>query len=137
MSCLKWRILIMGDRTEPSREGALEVLKGTANQPRIALDKARINIGRTAEVYRTDGPSRKNDLAFEEAGDINTTVSREHAHIRFDAKSGQYRLFNDRGSNLWVIRDGLSQSIHRDARGFLLHDGDEIHLGRAVLRFTT
>ena len=61
-------------------------------------------------------------------------------------KSGEYRLFNDRSYNptsknancgLWIIRDGLSHEVHRGARGTKLEPGDEIHLGRAVLRFVS
>ena len=73
------------------------------------------------------------------------TVSREHAHIAFHKRSGEYRLYNDRwykqghkgdgGCGLWIIRDGLSQEVHRNARGTRLQHGDEIHLGRAVVKF--
>lgn len=123
----------------PAVRARLIVERGSANIAELVLDKTRTNIGRSAEVYRTDGPSRRNDLAFDEAGDLNSTVSREHAHILLDSKTGQYRLFNDRwdvrNAGLWVLRDGLSQAVRRDVRGFLLQDGDEIHLGRAVLKF--
>jgi hypothetical protein len=121
--------------------GKLLVVAGTANQSELVLSKARTNIGRTEEVYRQEGPSRRNDLAFTEENEINRTVSREHAHILYSQKSGEYRIFNDRWykgqSNcaLWIVRDGLSQPVHRSARGTLLHAGDEIHLGNAVLRF--
>jgi pSer/pThr/pTyr-binding forkhead associated (FHA) protein len=117
------------------------VLAGTAKQSELVLSKARTNIGRTEEVYRQEGPSRRNDLAFTEENEINRTVSREHAHILYSQKSGEYRIFNDRWykgqSNcaLWIVRDGLSQPVHRSARGTLLQAGDEIHLGNAVLRF--
>jgi hypothetical protein len=128
----------------PKRGGRIVVLKGGANHPELPLSKVRTNIGRTADVYRTDGPSRRNDLAFDEASDISRTVSREHAHITFSKKTGEYRIFNDRaydpnakGSTcgLWIIRDGLSHEVHRGARGVRLETGDEIHLGRAVLAF--
>jgi hypothetical protein len=33
------------------------------------------------------------------------------------------------------VRDGLSQPVHRNTRGAVLKDGDEIHLGRAIVRF--
>src|SRR6185369_4988020 len=46
----------------PKRTGRLHVAKGSANHKDLPLSKARTNIGRSAEVYRTDGPSRKNDL---------------------------------------------------------------------------
>ena len=130
----------------PTRRAArLVVMRGAANQAELVLNKARINIGRPIEVYRSDGPSRRNDLAFHESGEINGTVSREHAHILYSKTSGEYRLFNDRyykGSakmdeacGLWILRDGLSRAVHRNARGVRLQAGDEIHLGRAVVKF--
>ena len=124
-----------------ARPARLSVLQGAANQPEISLQKARTNIGRTIEVYRSARPSRRNDLAFTEDNETNRSVSREHAHILHSTKTGEYRLFNDRSykgeSNcgLWIVRDGLSQAVHRGTRGTLLKPGDEIHLGSAVLRF--
>lgn len=123
------------------RPAKLIVTQGTANQSDIQLEKLRTNIGRTAEVYRGSGPSRRNDLAFSEDSEINRTVSREHAHILYSYKTSEYRIFNDRtykgdrNCGLWIVRDGLSQPVHRGPRGTVLKSGDEIHLGSAVLRF--
>ena len=123
------------------RSAKLVVTHGSANRPEMPLEKIRTNIGRTAEVYRTAGPSRRNDLAFTEDNETNRSVSREHAHILYSQKAGEYRLFNDRtykgdaNCALWIVRDGLSQPVHRGTRGTLLKSGDEIHLGDAVLRF--
>lgn len=119
------------------------VVEGSANEREVPLIKARTNIGRTADVYRADGMSRRNDLAFAEDSEVNGTVSREHAHVLYDKNTGEYRLFNDRwykredkgGCGLWIVRDGLSQEVHRTSRGTKLEAGDEIHLGRAVVRF--
>ncbi len=128
----------------PARKASrLTVIKGTANDKEILLSKARTNIGRTVDVYRADGPSRRNDLAFTEENEISRSVSREHAHILFDKQTGEYRLYNDRrpkpggkdGCGLWIIRDGLSLEVHHNTRGTSLQPGDEIHLGRAVVRF--
>ena len=126
----------------PRRTARLVVVRGTASAAEVMLNKERVNIGRSAEVYRSDGPSRRNDLVFTED---NRTVSREHAHILHSKKTGEYRLYNDRwharGKNdggdcgLWIIRDGLSQEVHRNARGVKLQPGDEIQLGQAVVRF--
>ena len=126
----------------PRRTARLVVVRGTATSDEVLLNKERTNIGRTVEVYRAQGPSRRNDLAFSED---NGTVSREHAHILFSKKSGEYRLYNDRwyqhgkketaDCGLWIIRDGLSQEVHRSARGVKLQSGDEIQLGRALVRF--
>jgi hypothetical protein len=127
------------------RAARLMVVQGAAQEPEIALSKARTNLGRTVDVYRTEGPSRRNDLAFVGDTEINRTVSREHAHILVHKKTGEHRIFNDRwykaGANpdaqcgLWIIRDGLSLPVHRGARGVILQPGDEIHLGRAVVKF--
>src|SRR5262249_35887395 len=130
----------------PARKTArLVVIQGAASESEISISKARTNIGRTTDVYRMDGPSRRNDLAFTEDNEINRTVSREHAHILYSKKTGEYRLFNDRwrkpgakadsGCGVWIIRDGISQAVHHNARGTALKSGDEIHLGRAVTRF--
>ncbi len=147
----QWLSVETSARAEPppaavsKRAARLVVVKGEANHPEIALSKARTNLGRTADVYRTDGPSRRNDLAFSESDAISRTVSREHAHITYSKKTAEYRIFNDRSykpgvkpggtCGLWIIRDGLSYEVHRGERGARLEPGDEIHLGRAVLRF--
>jgi hypothetical protein len=129
----------------PRRPARLIVIEGKANQTEIALSKARTNIGRTVDVYRSEGMVRRNDLTFTEDTEINRTVSREHAHIVYDKATGEYRLFNDRwyqrdqggapACGIWIVRDGLSQEVHRTARGTKLEPGDEIHFGKAVARF--
>ncbi len=106
--------------------------------------RASISAGST-DVYKAEGLSRRNDLAFAEDNPINRTVSREHAHILHDKKTGEYRLFNDRwykrgnkaenNCGLWIVRDGMGQEVHRDTRGTRLLPGDEIHLGKAVVKF--
>jgi hypothetical protein len=134
------------DRNAPRsrRVASLVVLEGSANITELPIQKTRTNIGRTVDVYRSEGLFRRNDLAFAEDTEINRTVSREHAHIVFDKAGGEYRLFNDRwyrredataSCGIWLVRDGMSQEIHRTARGTRLLPGDEIHLGRAVVRF--
>ncbi len=143
----QWLVVQVESREAPpqpavvaGRTGRLVVVRGEANQPEVLLAKARTNIGRPVEVFKQDGPSRVNDLAFTEDSEINRTVSREHAHVLFRQQAGEYRIYNDRrarGGNcgLWIMRDGLSQEVHRTARGARLEHGDEIHLGSAVLRF--
>jgi hypothetical protein len=123
----------------------LLVCEGTANTAEIGLDQPRTNIGRVVDVYRSEGLHRRNDLAFVEDTEVNRSVSREHAHIVFDQVSGDYRLFNDRWyprggapqgeCGTWIVRGGMSQEVHRDSRGIKLEPGDEIHFGRAVVRF--
>jgi FHA domain len=120
----------------------LVVREGTANVPEIRLEKSRTNIGRMVDVLRSEGLFRRNDLAFAEDNEVNRSVSREHAHILYDKATGEYRLFNDRWYPLgghdcgtWIVRDGMSQEVHRNARGTKLEHGDEIHFGRAAVVF--
>jgi hypothetical protein len=123
--------------------GRLVVVEGDANAREIRLEKARTNIGRVVDVYRAEGIFRRNDLAFEAETEINRSVSREHAHIQYDRASGEYRLFNDRWYErgptgdcaTWIVRDGMSQEVHRTSRGTRLEDGDEIRFGKAVVMF--
>jgi hypothetical protein len=35
----------------------------------------------------------------------------------------------------YIIRDGFAIAVHRNARGTVLASGDQIQLGRALLRF--
>src|SRR5579872_3986356 len=70
------------------RAAKLNVTEGKANRAELSLDKMRTNIGRTVDVYRSEGLSRRNDLAFTEETDINRTVSREHAHVEYDEAGG-------------------------------------------------
>ena len=115
------------------------VVRGKANHESFVLDKFRTNIGRLPEL--TDFRQRvirRNDIVFEEGGDeANATVSRGHAHIRFDAAVGDYRICDD-GSEYGtrIFRDGRSIEIPPGGkRGERLNKGDEIYLGRACIRF--
>ena len=145
----EWLIVLAAsqDRKPPAGPpvARLVVREGTATVPEVRLDKARTNIGRVVDVYREHGLYRRNDLAFAEDTPVNHSVSREHAHILHDRAAGEYRLFNDRwyplagqgtaDCGIWVVRDGMSQEVHRNARGTKLEPGDEIHFGRAVVIF--
>lgn len=119
----------------------LVVQEGSANVTELPIEKARTNIGRVVDVYRDAGLHRRNDLAFEAETEVNRTVSREHAHIQHDRTTGEYRLFNDRWyghgeeCGIWIVRDGMSQEVHRNARGTKLEHGDEIHFARATVLF--
>jgi hypothetical protein len=125
---------------QPAPEAAparLVIVKGKAGQVEYALEKARVNLGRLAELTDADQRmTRRNDVVFEEGADeANATVSRKHAHIRRDG--ADYRLCDD-GSEFGtrVFRDGRSIDVPAgNRRGEKLRPGDEIYLGRACLRF--
>jgi len=115
---------------------------GTAKPNELSIDRPRINIGRTVEVYREgSGLARRNDVAFSEEDEISRSVSREHAHILRSQENGECRLVNDRvykgeaNCGTYIIRDGFAIAVHRNARGTVLVSGDQIQLGQALLRF--
>jgi hypothetical protein len=141
----KWLVVVAATQEVPPAakpSPRLVVREGVANVTELHLDKQRTNVGRSVDVFRSEGLYRRNDLAFSEDTEVNRSVSREHAHIIVDKASGEYRLFNDRwyplGSHdcgTWIVRDGLSQEVHRNSRGTKLEPGDEIHFGQAVVVF--
>jgi hypothetical protein len=140
-------VTVLSQRPAGTERGIarLVVREGAANVAELPVEKPRTNIGRVLDVYRSEGLFRRNDLVFAEDTPVNRTVSREHAHIRFDRATGEYRLFNDRWYPLsgpgaaecgtWIVREGMSLEVHRSARGTKLERGDEIHFGRAVVIF--
>ena len=116
----------------------IDVVKGKAERDEYVLEKARINIGRLAELTDADHRvTRRNDVVFEEGVDeANGTVSRRHAHIKLE--DGDYRICDD-GSEFGtrVFRDGRSIEVPAgNRRGEKLRPGDEIYLGRACVRFS-
>lgn len=119
--------------------GRLVVVRGKAAQENYTIEKSRINIGRMQEL--TDSQQRivrRNDIVFEEGGDdANATVSRAHAHIRFDRASGQYRICDDESEyGTRIFREGRSIEVPAgNRRGERLCAGDEVYVGRACLRF--
>lgn len=125
-----------GDAKRNSRPGAkLTVLRGQTDAAEYNIDSDRINLGRLKEVISDkEGLRRRNDVAFAET---ETTVSREHAFIRYDAETGQFQLYDSmsqRGTQ--VFRNGRRFEARKGpTHGFQLRSGDEIHLGDARVRF--
>jgi hypothetical protein len=115
----------------------LTVLKGTATQRVYEIEGTRAFLGRLEEVVDPDGRvRRRNDVAFLEVGEINSTVSREHARISWDAESGGYWLRAEQNaSGTRIYRGGRTIDVSsHDRRGVRLQPGDEIHLGRAAVK---
>jgi len=119
----------------------LTVLVGTAEQTTYSLAVAAdcINVGRSVEVRdRRHRIIRMNHIAFiEHGGEVNQSVSRQHAHITYDPHSGHYRLHDD-GSvhGTGVIRHGRTIAVPTGSHGVRLHSGDEVVLGDARVRVT-
>jgi hypothetical protein len=124
---------------EPVGEARLLVVRGKARQEAYTLTRPRTLIGRTEEL--TDPHHRivrRNDVVFDEAADeANATVSRTHAHIRYDPSAREYRIVDD-GSQYGtrIFPEGRAIDVPAgNRRGERLRPGDEIYLGRACLRF--
>jgi hypothetical protein len=115
----------------------LTVLKGVATQRVYELDGPRVFLGRLEEVVDPDGRvRRRNDVAFLEVGEVNSTVSREHARVSWDAETGGYWLRAEQNaSGTRIYRSGRTIDVSsHDRRGVRLQGGDEIYLGRACLK---
>jgi hypothetical protein len=117
----------------------LVTLAGLSSAPDFPVDRPHVNLGRVDEVLDSLGRAvRRNDLFFPEtAAEANASVSRAHAHIRFEGATGEWRIYDD-GSSLGtsVFREGRRIDVPAHAgRGVMLRAGDEIYLGQARLRF--
>ena len=117
----------------------LVTVTGVSSAPEFTLDRMRINLGREQEITDALGRAiRRNELFFpESAHEANPSVSRSHAHIRFDGSSGEWRIFDD-GSSIGttLFREGRRIDVPAHAgRGVALRPGDEIYLGQVRLLF--
>ena len=117
----------------------LHITNGRADRDEYSFRKARITLGRLADVVDAQQRLiRRNDVAFVESSEgPNPTVSRSHAHLEWDAADGAFRLFDDRSAQgTTVLRDGGIINVPRGlSKGVQLKPGDEIVLGRARVRF--
>ena len=126
----------------PSMQAAglsIAVLKGECERSEYAFTESTIAIGRTPEPVDAHGNIRRNHVAFVDTRDgISETVARAHARLQRDPETGAYHLFNEASSNPTVIlRAGRSIRVPaRDPRGLRVQSGDEVQLGRAVIRLT-
>lgn len=138
-----YRIDFLRTREAARREAArnarpnakLRVLQGESDAPEYPIVSDRVNIGRLKEVVgEREGLRRRNDIAF---ADSETTVSREHAYIRYNSDTGKFCLYDSssqRGTA--VFRQGRRLEVPKGAvRGVQLQSGDEIHVGKACLVF--
>jgi hypothetical protein len=113
------------------------VVRGVAERRTYSFPAKRIDFGRCAEVRDSRNRLiRTNHVAFTEgAGDVNQSVSRQHAHLSYEPGSGDFRLHDDGGGHgTGIVRDGRTVTVPRGSRGVRLHSGDEIVLGEARLR---
>jgi hypothetical protein len=113
------------------------VLKGAATSKTYHFTEPVISIGRTTNPTDDRGHVRRNRVAFLDKVDgITETVGRAHARLRFDPKSGDYHVLDEGSSNgTAVLRGGSTIPVPpRDPRGVRVQSGDELQVGRAVVR---
>ena len=122
----------------------IKVLNGEAERQTYLLDPGggRINIGREGRVRAAGNYMRKNSIVFK-PDERNRSVSRQHAHIEWEADSASFLIFADEGgippNNKMKVRTREGKLIKMQAIevGHRLQDGDQIILGDlAVLEFT-
>lgn len=141
--------------SEHYAKARIEVLAGQAAQREYILDpqqQLKFYIGRSKAPQLSTGKIQQNDIAFlnndepgfdERAGSSNGRVSRNHAYIVYDARTGSYLLYPDKGG---LPDNGNKLKVHTigDKVKWLniygvshcLCDGDQVELGgAAVLRF--
>ena len=117
----------------------ITVVKGQCEQGEYTYDEPVIAMGRLAEPTDALGQVRYNHVAFADTRDgINETVGRAHARLQFDASAGHYFLFNEGSSNpTSIIRAGRTIRVApRDPRGVRVQSGDQVQLGRALVKVT-
>ena len=122
-----------------SQPGQIEVrvLRGSMERWAYSLSAQRIDVGRGAEVRdHRNRLIRTNHVVFTEgAGDVNQTVSRKHAHIDYEPRTGQFRLHDDGSEHgTEIVRGGRTISVVRGTRGVRLQSDDEVVLGEARVR---
>lgn len=115
------------------------IVKGQCERTEYSFVEPLVGIGRTADPVDAHGNVRCNHVAFSDTRDgITETVARAHARIERDPTTGDYHLFNESGSNpTTILRGGRAMRVpSRDPRGLRLQSGDDVQLGRAVIRVT-
>ena len=117
----------------------IRVLQGAMERRAYSLIAPRIDIGRGAEVRdHRNRLIRTNHVVFTEGGgDVNETVSRKHAHIAYEPRTGHFRVHDDSSEHgTEIVRGGSTIAVHRGARGVRLRLNDEVVLGEARVRIT-
>ena len=133
------------DASSPTRvaselpELRVTVVKGQCDRADYTFRGGVVAIGRGAEPADALGRVRRNDISFLDVRDgVTETVARAHARIEFDATLRSYVLFNESSSNpTFLVRGGRSLRVSpRDPRGVRAQSGDDLQIGRAVLRIS-
>jgi hypothetical protein len=124
-------------QSSPAPSVRIAILRGTGLKRTYVLQQSTIRLGRGAEHAEASGGMRHNDIAFvDDKDEVNRTVARAQAHLRFTPDRGEFRLFDDGSSNgTRIVRNAeiITVTPH-GPRGVRILTGDIIELGRARLR---
>jgi hypothetical protein len=124
----------------------INVLHGEAEKKSyiIKSNEGKITIGRERNVQTADGFHRENSIAFpgNSGNESNRSISRQHAHIEWNAEVGAFYIFADEGGippyNKMKVRaiGGAPVKLQTTQIGHRLRQGDQIILGEsAILEF--
>ena len=142
--------LSVGNRKKPgivsNGSAVIKVLNGEAEKTEytITSQTGKINIGREPKTATADGFQRQNHIAFVGSSphESNRSVSRQHAHIEWDAEAGAFFIFADEGGippyNKTKVKakDGLPVKLQTTQIGHRLQNGDQLIIGEsAILEF--
>lgn len=134
--------------TEKPALAYIRILNGEAEQKvyELSAKDGRVNIGRDKKAQVRDGHIRLNQIAFpsESKDEGNRYVSRQHAHIEWNADLQAFMLFADEGGVPPGNKVKISSNIENKPikmtfteLGHQLREGDQIILGdAAVLEFS-
>lgn len=121
----------------------VRVLIGEAEKEVYTISSARgkVNIGREKRAQTADGFMRENHIAFPSNSndESNRSVSRQHAHIEWDAENAAFYLYADEGGipphNKMKVRTegGVPVKLQTTEIGHRLQEGDQIILGESAL----
>jgi len=122
----------------------INVVNGQAERETYTLTSAqgKVNIGRENKVKMADGFFRINHIAFlgDDKHKANRSVSRQHAHIEWNAMEGCFYIFADMGGIPPGNKTKISRQNEAAAKmqtmeiGYRLQHGDQVMLGgEAVL----
>jgi hypothetical protein len=132
-----------GDAAGGARAGCempalqVHVLKGQCEHADYTFSGNVVSIGRGREPSDAFGRVRRNHVVFLDVRDgVTETVARAHARLERDPELGSYLLFNESSTNpTFLLRGGRSMRVTpRDRRGVRVGPGDEVQLGRAVIK---
>ncbi|RYZ24776.1 MAG: FHA domain-containing protein [Sphingobacteriales bacterium] len=121
----------------------VRVLRGQAEAESYTIHagKEKVCIGRDSKAQTPEGFMRMNTIAFPSTipDESNRFISRQHAHIEWNAQEGQFYLFADEGgipprNKVKVLTSGGEQlRLQTTQIGHKLDDGDQIVLGESAL----